>query len=474
MDTQSEASTAHSTNMRWDVTRWQSLRFTAFLLAATLATPAQIVAGTENAQAPASTQAGADTANANPEQIAAAAAERATFGLPAEVGTVSALLGSSRDVGTPRWGIAMTAEEEASIDLPGRMRFADDLEDAFLPYARSLPTFAGAWIDQASGGGVVVGLTEISPVIQKDLEALTPQPSRGVRLVAAVHTENELRDALDAAMETWSGFGGPQPLSVYVDERRGSLVVNVLRSDGAAAYQVAPQVSGQLGVPVVVVADETERPRDIACTTRSNCSDPYRAGVLIREGSVSGEPPCTLAFPILANGDIQVLTAGHCGYYGSDWYHPGEGRVGIVQSNLWVSGGKDVLRMSMYDVQGSEMIYGYGTNDQYSGAGVPTLNETLCASMAMSDRVDCGTVQYTYGQYWSDTIGFWVYGGKLTGLTPIPIDGDSGSPIYRSSYITGADPHWLHTPVGILTTEFGEFARVKDALDSWRVAIWQG
>ncbi len=129
----------------------------------------------------------------------------------------------------------------------------------------------------------------------------------------------------------------------------------------------------------------------------------------------------------------------------------------------------------MFDVQASEMMYGFASNDQYASAAVPVLNETLCASMAMSDRNDCGTVQYTSGQYWSDTIGFWVNGAKLQNCAmPVPINGDSGSPIYRSVYMTGGSSGWLHTPVGVLTTEWGEFARVKDALDVWGATIWQG
>lgn len=135
---------------------------------------------------------------------------------------------------------------------------------------------------------------------------------------------------------------------------------------------------------------------------------------------------------------------------------------------------KTVLRLSMYDSQASEMVYGYGTTDQYSSAGLPVQNETLCAAMAMSNRNDCGTVEYTYGKYWSATTGFWVWGAKLRNLTPAPINGDSGSPISRSVYVTGGSPYWLHTPVGVLTTEWGEFSRVSDAMSFWGASIWQG
>jgi len=256
------------------------------------------------------------------QATAEAAAERAVYNLPTDPQTMAALA-AGLDVGTAKWGIAMTAEEEAKIDIPGRMRFVSDAEDRLLPRARMLPQYAGSWIDQSDRGGLVVMLTEIPEDVLAELESLVPDASRGFRIERVQHSYQELLEAVERAADVWAKLQGPRLLSVYIDERSNGLVANVLAVDGTTARELGPRVASLLGVPVSVVADAVTSPSDVACTTRSNCSDPYKAGVLIREGSVSGEPPCTLAFPIVVSGDIQVVTAGHCGHYGTQWYHPG-------------------------------------------------------------------------------------------------------------------------------------------------------
>jgi len=452
--------------------RWL-IYFIALALFTMVAMPMRVIGASGGLPANTSLD-GVDGVQVTDDQVAAAAAERATYGLPADLATVGALLSSSRDVGTPKWGIAMTAEEESALDIRRRMRFANDLENNLLAYAGSLDTFAGAWIDQANGGGAVVMLTNMTTEAQAEISSRLPADNLGVRVIEADWSLANLQAAVSPASEAWTRLDGPRLLSIYVDERRNTLVALALKVDQELALEAAARVVSELGVPIAVVADAAMAAHDVACTSRSACSNPYKAGILIREGAVTGEPPCTLAFPIVVSGDIQVLTAGHCGYYGDSWYHPGEGRVGLVQSNLWAPGGKDILRLSMYDWQASELVYGYGETDQYSSAGLPIQGETLCASLGMSNRNDCATVEYTYGQYWSDTTGFWVWGGKLRDLTPIPIIGDSGSPISRRVYVTGSNPHWTHTPVGVLTTQWGEFARIRDALDVWGATIWTG
>ena len=110
--------------------------------------------------------------------VANAQAERAALGLPSDAVTVTALLGSTRDVGTPAWGISMSAEEEAAVDLPGRGEFAQDVEANAIPYAQSLPSFGGVYFDAASNGELVVILKGPDDVGQAGIAARMPEVRR--------------------------------------------------------------------------------------------------------------------------------------------------------------------------------------------------------------------------------------------------------------------------------------------------------
>ncbi len=447
------------------MTRWQSLRFAAFLLAATLVTPAQMVAGIENAQAPANTQARADTANASPEQIAAAAAERATFGLPADVGTVSALLGSSRDVGTPRWGIAMTAEEEASIDLPGRMAFADALSEQVLPYVQSLPTFGGVYIDQLANGGLVILLTQRDPVAEEEIAIRMPNPNRGLRIEQVAYTEAQLMDAVERARDVWGRIlPSTQLLSVGIDTMRNRLLFVVVRRDLAEAEARSNLVEAELAVPIGLEAGEQDQ--DVDCTSRNHCHDPYKTGINIYKGVVDSVPECTMGFHIRIGTDEQFVTAGHCGYTGSDeWFEPVLGRIGIELATLYAQNGQDIMRLSMFDAQASDDIYNTGipnSSSDITGSRAPILNEAACASLGTTNAIDCGTISSTWLSWVSNTAGFTVWGGDTSGISIT--NGDSGSPLYH--LVSGTA-----VALGVIDTAGGLFARLDTSLDDWAASV---
>lgn len=410
---------------------------------------------------------------------AAMLAERAVYGLPTDSAAIRAL--AADDVGTPQWGVAMTSSESSLVNMNARISFADAVDLVVLPALRKLPSFGGAWIDQLNDGELVVQLTKDEPEAKAAATARLPEQSRGLRFETVMHSEADLVGALSIASDLWTKWSSVRPISMAVDTPQNALIVEVLDVDAAVAKADAASIADAVGISIAVDSSAISRPTDIACTDREHCSDPYEAGVLIHEGGTSGEPPCTLAFPIVVGTDIQVLTAGHCAYYGSVWYHKGEGRVGSVQANQWQANGRDILRLSMYDVQASESVYGFVSPpswnpEQYNAInGYPIANETLCVSLGRSNRSDCGTVTSTAKKYWSDTIGFWVFGANMNGLTPQPIDGDSGSPVHRSYEYTGpGTPHWRHTAVGVLTTEFGDFAKINDSLAVWNATIWAG
>lgn len=373
------------------------------------------------------------------------------------------------DVGTREFGIAMTEAEMSKVDLPGRMNFANAVKKELLPHAERLATYAGAWLDPFDGQ-LVVSLTTADPEEQSRLRSLLPPSSRGLRFEAAKWTFHELELAAARGFDVWQELARDiRLLSVDVDEVGNRVRFFVAPTDVATGQGVAGALSDSLGVDTVV-APTTEPVEDTACT-RTNCVNPHRAGIHIV--SAGGGAPCTMAFHITIGGNEHFLTAGHCGYYSATWWHNGA-QVGTVLDSLWGPDGKDIMYVSMADAQRSEQIYGHGgAADQMAGDRAPLLNEDVCVSRATSDDVPCGWVAST-SLWWNSSTGNQprVHGANMDGI-PNAIPGDSGSPIFSRTYITGGSPYWLYTAIGVWDTAGGYFARVADALDIWGAEIYR-
>lgn len=176
-----------------------------------------------------------------------------------------------------------------------------------------------------------------------------------------------------------------------------------------------------------------------------------------------------MGFHIRVGSDEQFLTAGHCGYSGSNsWYHTGYGLVGSEIATLYSSGGKDVMRVGLPDAQASNLIYGTSHTGTLGSGALPVVNETVCASEGNNNAIDCGTVSDDWTSWTSTTANYVVYGGDTDGI--YPIGGDSGSPLFTRRTV-GDDI--VIQPKGIVDTSAGMFARVVDALSAWNAAIVQ-
>jgi hypothetical protein len=69
-----------------------------------------------------------------------------------------------------------------------------------------------------------------------------------------------------------------------------------------------------------------------------------KGGIVIRKGSTGGDR-CTMGFHVVAGSDVQFVTAGHCGYSGSNnWYHQSYGYVGSEQATLYGNNGIDIMK----------------------------------------------------------------------------------------------------------------------------------
>lgn len=393
------------------------------------------------------------------DELQAAAEERAVFGLPSDEATVAALLTSGQDVGTERWGIPLTADEEAALDLPGRMAFANAIHSELIPYLEALPTFGGVYIDQMRDGDLVVLLAGVDPDAEAKIGALVPPGNREVHIQYVATPQSTLRSAAARAWDVWPRLAAPIELrAVGVDVAGNQLRVYVAPADVADAGPAAVQLAR--GLAVAVRVQPAEDGAEAACTDRDHCTIPMKAGIRIRKGSQYSEYVCTMNYHIVIGANEQFLTAGHCGYSGSnDWYHIGYGanKVGSELGTLYQEDGQDAMRVEMPDAQADDQIYGVSSN--IVGWRNPVQGEAICASLGKSNAVDCGTVNDDYLSWISSTCGCTVWGADANGIAII--GGDSGSPISVGEIGLAA------VAVGLVNTLDGHFARIDDVVDAF-------
>jgi hypothetical protein len=400
--------------------------------------------------------------------VANAQAERAALGLPADAATVTALLGSARDVGTSEWGISMTAEEEVAVDLMGRGLFAHEVEEKAIPYAKSLPGFGGVYFDAASNGELVVILKGRDPAGEAGIATRMPAVNRGLRFVYRALTDNDLKASVRRTETQWDALlPGIRLMRVSTDLPGGGIVVEVAAEDLKAAQEATAALTDALGAPVTVQAAPADAV-DTACTNRDHCVSPVKAGIRLYKGAIDNYNECTLGWMVDYFTDGQFVTSGHCGWSGSNkWLHPGisgDHILGSEQATTYHNNGWDVMRVGMPDAQLGNGIYGESRPAYVSGYGYVGLH--VIDSRGHANILDGGTVKSDYARWYSDTGGYYVYGGTTTGITQIA--GDSGSPLYERYTSTMA------AAIGIVDTANGNFTQVADIESRLNVYIYTG
>ncbi len=131
----------------------------------------------------------------------------------------------------------------------------------------------------------------------------------------------------------------------------------------------------------------------------------------IDKGFLGASYRCSMGFHIWvpdaspkSDPNTQFLTAGHCGYAGSDdWHHDGVGtddQIGWEKATLYDdSYARDIMRVSVKgSVAGDEMsalIYGEPGEMYLTEASNPVQGEVLCMSLGRSNRIGCGEVAST-------------------------------------------------------------------------------
>ena len=249
-----------------------------------------------------------------------------------------------------------------------------------------------------------------------------------------------------------------------LDTPQNMLVISVPDAEVARAEATSSIVSGALGVPVRFQSGVADQ--DAACTSRTNCTSPMRGGIEIRKGSSSGSYFCTMSFHVMNGGDGQFLTAGHCGYAGSNnWYHSGYGSslIGAEQSSLYLYG-TDAMRVSLVAYQDSNRVY---TN---SAANYVTMNAAIWPVIGQVVRVSGanggwrgGTITSDWTSWTSDTCGCTQWGADASYTM---LGGDSGGPVVQGSATTGST-----NGIGIAATLNGRMAILLEALDGLGVTL---
>jgi len=272
--------------------------------------------------------------------------------------------------------------------------------------------------------------------------------------------QSSLRSAAAKAWDVWSQLATNIELqAVGVDVAGNRLRLRVAAADLPSAAAVAAEAARQLSVSIEVrlAEDGSEE----ACTSRDNCTSPMKAGIRIRQGSQYSTALCTMNFHIRIGSNEQFLTAGHCGYSGSnDWYHIGYGanKVGSELATLYQQNGQDAMRVEMPDAQAADDIYSITSN--IVGWRDPVQGEAICASLGNSNSIDCGTVSEDFHSWIGDSCGCTIWGANHDNISTI--GGDSGSPIS-----VGPGAPYPATGVGIHNRSNGDFARLDDVLDAF-------
>jgi hypothetical protein len=383
----------------------------------------------------------ATTKTLSADELAAAMAERAAYGLPADDASVAAALSQGVDAGLSEWGMVVTDEELKALDMEGRTEFDGLADQGVVPYARSLANYAGAYLDQRGDGSLTVLLTSMAGA--DEILRLAPSGKRPVRVQLAKYSYSVLMDALLHIRDTWAGlYPNVELLNVAIESRENRLRAEVDESQMAKVDANLTELVADLGVPVHLAPGVEAVPA--TCYPRDNCYNPIKAATWINSDGSPSES-CALGFWVSNHsGDEQFVTAGHCSGPAPSsvdcWYQrnaagTGYGFIGCQVAGLnWYYGGQyDMMIVYGPDSQATNMIYAEAR--RITSFAYPVTGDFVCASLTKSNTIDCGSVTDDFVSYTMN--GYSFYGGSYSGISII--GGDSGSPVYRRVSATSAN-----------------------------------
>lgn len=385
--------------------------------------------------------------------VASLAGTRSDFGFDGTLESVAKLLGDSEARKSfSEVGVLLSSSERVKFDA--RISLENALEP-IVQMAAIHSGFGGARLEHVENGVFHIYLTSDDTGAELESIILSKLPSQAVvRIHKVRHSQAHLISQMDKA---WSALPDSKRGSdglhfVGVDIERNGLVVELddsLQSDShvGPVGNTGVTTSGEAIVAAITSSVEdipievkySELPQDDGCNSLSDCANPMAGGIKIHKGSLSGGY-CTLGFMVKNGSNTQVLTAGHCGWSGSnDWFHQGYGtsRFGYeVSDTAFFSNGRDGMILEIEDTQGSndlaychwgvcQQITGYKRNTELFGGMI--LN-----SLGARSGLKTGRLDLVYGTWWSNTCNCQQYG--ITTTISGRGDGDSGGPIWNGNY----------------------------------------
>lgn len=262
----------------------------------------------------------------------------------------------------------------------------------------------------------------------------------------AAHSERELNavmDAISAAVDDRREHGdgnldleGASISSIELSIQSNAIVFH----DTASTATQRATIARDFGPAVVFDHSQTDF-SDVACTGRTNCGSPIRAGLQLYKWNYNGGYPVTACMSAFVIKDLVLpphyfgTSAGHCFDANSQGrYHPSGTYLGAGSSAMKVYGnGADVMRFTISAAQASNLLYISSTTMRSvtSTDDNEVIGEQVCSSKLSG--VDCGYLLSR--NVCSD-------GGAICGLRhasyQYACSGDSGSPVYMPTGATTA------------------------------------
>jgi hypothetical protein len=261
-----------------------------------------------------------------------------------------------------------------------------------------------------------------------------------------------------------------------IDEQRNAVRVYAESGSASDLAAAADRLAAQLGVPVIV--DTEVSGSDASCTNRDHCTTNLPGGARIHRGTATSTWYCSTGFLVKSGTDVQMLTAGHCGWRTpQNWFHQGYSTTNSMfneisdtsTGTLYVNNGKDIMRTGFPDSWATTGIYGESLPVDMQQDATPLQGEAIWFSGSTTNAVVSVVVTTAWTHWTSEHCNCTAYGAKADW---VPQDGDSGAPVYSKYYSGSPYPRNVTTPKGIVDHQNGGFARVFDATVAWNLTMY--
>ncbi len=381
----------------------------------------------------------------NPSTFTEEQMARDTFGLSTDDAVIAQ---RALEPAIERFGMRLTPAENEHVEQ--WLAFEETVIDDVGPKLEQLDGYYGFYFDRGSDVSLVVVAAPGAAARVGEDRALAALNDR-VTVVSRDYTFEQAQRWVPTITEAWNANDKlPAVNSVSLSGDWGHLEIStpqpVTAEQAAVVEKLAADLPGKPSIEWTVGPPE----QDNACTSRTNCTFPMRAGIKITY--------CTMGFHVRVGSDEQFLTSGHCGGGGTKTFsHSGWGTIGSTTSNFLTSG-RDVQRVQMSDGQASNFIYGWSSGNNVTGHRYPGPSETICSSMGARNEVRCGYVASTSTSWTSTTCNCTVYGADHNNIPSG--NGDSGSPLFRNG-----------SAIGVHANDGGKFALVSDAMWLWGIDV---